>query len=84
MHPSPCNIFLSVPQICICSVTTTLHPPCVRLRMQIPTEKHVELLCDLELQGFLPPLCYNLLLILLCGVYGYLTRKLPENFNESW
>ena len=58
--------------------------PEVRLRMKVPTEKHVELFCSLPLEGFLAPLSYNLLLILLCAIYGFLTRKLPENFNESW
>ena len=52
--------------------------------MQVPTEKHVELFCDLPLEGLLIPLGYNLALIILCAVYGFLTRKLPENFNESW
>ena len=65
-------------------VTTVITPPVDRLRMQVVSEKHVELFCDLALEGFLAPLCYNMLLIILCGVYGYLTRKLPENFNESW
>ena len=59
-------------------------PPVARLRMQVPTEKHVELFCDLPLEGLLIPLAYNLTLIILCAVYGFLTRKLPENFNESW
>ena len=61
-----------------------LVPPVARLRMQVPTEKHVELFCDLPLEGLLIPLGYNLALIILCAVYGFLTRKLPENFNESW
>ena len=52
--------------------------------MQVPTEKHVELFCDLPLEGLLVPLGYNLALIILCALYGFLTRKLPENFNESW
>ncbi len=52
--------------------------------MKVPVEKHVELYCDLPLIGFLTPLAYNVALILLCSVYAFLTRKLPENFNESW
>ena len=52
--------------------------------MKITTQKHVELYCDLPLYAFLTPLTYNLVLILMCAVYGFLTRKLPENFSESW
>ena len=59
-------------------------PPEARLRMQVLTEKHVELYCYLPLEGLLVPLAYNLILILLCAIYGFLTRKLPENYNESW
>ena len=50
----------------------------------MPTEKYVELFCDLPLQGLLPPLTLNLTFLLICAIYGFLTRKLPENFNESW
>ncbi len=59
-------------------------PPTVKLRQQVATEKHVELFCSLPLEGFLIPLSYNLILIVLCALYGFLTRRLPENFNESW
>ncbi len=52
--------------------------------MPIMTEKYAELFCDLQIEALLVPLSYNLILLLCCGTYGYLTRKLPENFNESW
>ena len=58
--------------------------PEARLRHKVPTDRHVELYCDLPLYAFLAPLGYNLILILLCAIYGFLTRKLPDNFKESW
>ncbi len=58
-------------------------PPKPKLRQPVLTEKYVELYCHVTLEGLLIPLAYNLLLIILCAVYGFLTRKLPENFNES-
>ncbi len=71
-------------QVTICVATALLTPPAARLRMKVPTEKHVELFCDLNLESLLVPLGFNLTLILLCAVFGFLTKKLPENFNESW
>ena len=58
--------------------------PTVELQMAIITKKHVELSCVQEMQGFLLPLAFNLLLLACCAVHGFLIRKLPENFNESW
>ena len=34
--------------------------------------------------GILSPLSYNLLLTVISAGLGFLTRKLPDNFNESW
>ena len=79
-----CVYFYCVFQVLISVFTMIIAPAEAKLRMQVPTEKHVELFCDLPLEGLLIPLSYNLLLILLCALYGFLTRKLPENFNESW
>ena len=53
-------------------------------RMPVVTERFVELNCSLPLGALLPGLIFNLMLLSMCAVYGYLTRKLPENFNESW
>lgn len=52
--------------------------------MPVRTDEYVELVCTWEETAMLIPLSYNLGLLLLCALYGFLTRKLPDNFNESW
>ena len=47
-------------------------------------EKYVELYCYKTTIWFLIPLSYNLFIMLLCAWIGFFTRKLPNNFNESW
>ena len=64
--------------------TAILMPPRATFNMPVLTKKYVELQCDLHLLGMIIPLSYNLFLLLLCAVFGFLTRKVPENFNESW
>ena len=54
------------------------------IQMPILTEKFVELACYVSLEALVIPLGYNLFLLLVCALYGFLTRKLPDNFNESW
>ena len=71
-------------QVAIVVTTSVIWPPKAILVMPIKTTKLVELQCDLEVYGIIIPLGYNILLALLCSVLGFLTRKLPENFNESW
>ncbi len=58
--------------------------PKASLQMPVLTVKQSELFCNVQLLVLVIPLSYNLLLLLLCAVYGFLTRKLPANFNESW
>lgn len=52
--------------------------------MPVPDIPYVEEFCDTQPGSLLLPLSFNLLLVLTCSVFGFLTRKLPENFNESW
>lgn len=59
-------------------------PPTDSYYMPVRTEKYVELICDQSLIGFILPMAYNILVIMVCAMLGFLTRKLPENFNESW
>ncbi len=71
-------------QIILSVTSIKITPADAILRMREPTRKHVELMCDTSIIGLMIPVSYNLLLIILCTIHGFLTRKLPENFKESW
>lgn len=79
--PTSLSVFFS--QGAILAVTVTIAPPLPEVQMPIPTERLVELYCAMPLKAFLPPVVMNMALILLCAAHGFLTRSLPENFNES-
>ena len=70
-------------QVAITIVSTSISPPGVRREMPIRTERFVELFCDLPSASLLSSLCYNLILVLVCTVYAFKTRKLPDNYKES-
>ena len=59
-------------------------PSVASLRMPSSFDKYVELYCYKSTIWFMIPLSYNILLMLVCVFIGFITRKLPENFNESW
>lgn len=51
---------------------------------RIEIEKRVELTCSNPPMALSIPLGFNIILLSVCVILGYLSRKLPENFNESW
>ena len=61
-----------------------LHNPGSILYMPVETEQYLELLCNVPLISLAISLSFNLLLLILCAIFGFLTRHLPKNFNESW
>ena len=58
-------------------------PTVSELRMPRPFERYVEATCSFSKATFLVPLTINMSLIALCVVMAFLTRKLPQNYNES-
>ena len=54
---------------------------------EIMYEKHytdfLVLTCKASQTAILLSLVYNMLLIILCTVFGFKTRKIPQNFNEA-
>ena len=54
------------PQIFILLITSFVQPVTVKLRMPVPTEYFVELVCDLPLKTFMPPIGFNITLIVFC------------------
>uniref|UniRef100_A0A0K0EKG0 G_PROTEIN_RECEP_F3_4 domain-containing protein n=1 Tax=Strongyloides stercoralis TaxID=6248 RepID=A0A0K0EKG0_STRER len=48
-----------------------------------PTRTEAVLSCKATSSHLLLSLAYNILLIILCTIYAFKTRKIPENFNET-
>jgi|SRR5688572_18422798 len=65
------------------TLTELLDRSSVALNMPTPYEKYVEIYCHKSSMLFLVPLSYNIALMAVCTLLGFITRKLPENFNES-
>ncbi|CAD5110631.1 DgyrCDS17 [Dimorphilus gyrociliatus] len=71
-------------QAALVVVSLVLWPPASERIQRIEIEKRVELTCYSPPISLAIPVGFNVLLLLCCVTLGYLTRKLPENFNESW
>ena len=48
-----------------------------------PTNKDVLLICNIQSYDLVFALTYNTLIIFLCTVYAFRTRKTPANYNEA-
>ncbi|XP_041349206.1 metabotropic glutamate receptor-like [Gigantopelta aegis] len=70
-------------QVVISTYVTIARSPTAKYSMPVVTERYVELSCDLDLDGWISFLVYNLLLVVCCSLFAFKTRKLPDNFNES-
>ena len=71
-------------QIILTIVVGILKPSTAVTQMPVLTENYAELLCTLPPEVLVALLGYNLVLLITCAMFGFLARKLPENFNESW
>ena len=56
------------------------HP---RTELVFPSREIVVLKCGTTNMSIVLSLSYNMILILMCTVYAFKTRKIPENFNEA-
>lgn len=52
-------------------------------RYYYPDRKTVILKCKMSDMSFLFSQLYNIILVTICTIYAFKTRKIPENFNES-
>src|SRR6218665_2403310 len=77
-------LFVIVQQLILVLISEIYSAAAPSLRMPSIFEKYVELYCYKTTIWFLIPLSYNLFIMLLCAWIGFFTRKLPNNFNESW
>ena len=65
------------------TISVILYPPDVTLSQPMITESYVEMLCSLPAVTIIYYLTYNLILMLVCSIFAFKARRLPDNFNES-
>ncbi len=70
-------------QVVLVTVTSTIWPPEPVKTMPMKMKPYLELSCSLKREGLVIPLSINILLVSLSMLFGFKTRKFPENFNES-
>ncbi|XP_076343953.1 metabotropic glutamate receptor 3-like [Tachypleus tridentatus] len=75
-----CLGFVSV-QLVFTIAWLIVEPP--KLRETYPTRTSAVLQCGISSISMIVSLIYNMLLIVLCTVYAFKTRQIPENFNEA-
>ncbi len=78
------KILFSSLQVGITLVAFYIDDPGATMTMPILTQRLVELHCYMSTWNLTFPLAFNLFLLTLCALFGFLTRKLPDNYNESW
>ena len=68
-------------QLCGMIIWLWYEPPAIK--EVYPTRLAAVLTCGTSNVNMMISLGYNMVLILLCTVYAFKTRKIPENFNEA-
>lgn len=77
-----CLSLISV-QLVIVSIWLMIESPGTR-RYTLPEKREtVVLKCNVKDSSMLISLTYDVVLVILCTVYAFKTRKCPENFNEA-
>lgn len=70
-------------QVVVVSVWLILEAPGTR-RYTLPEKRETVILkCNVKDSSMLMSLTYDVILVVLCTVYAFKTRKCPENFNEA-
>ncbi|XP_038078721.1 metabotropic glutamate receptor 1-like [Patiria miniata] len=68
-------------QVIITIVLIVIEPP--EAVYDYPDLRRVRLICNTTTLGILGPLGFDSFLVVLCTLYAFKTRNLPENFNEA-